>query len=78
MKCKDCGTPEFEPSSRSDVCKNCFQLRLEFIRARKAGEISAEQFAAVQRTMSTDVFHEGRAAKKMKKILNVTDNRGDF
>lgn len=80
MKCNDCGTSDFKPSSRRDVCVDCFALRLEFIRARKAGTVSAEQFTSVQRSMSTDVFRQGRPARKMKKALaariTTTDGEG--
>jgi uncharacterized OB-fold protein len=74
MKCADCGAKDYKPSSRSDICTDCFQLRLEFIRARKRGEVSREQFAAVQRTMATDVFRNGRAARKMRKALDSEEN----
>jgi hypothetical protein len=71
MRCNDCGSTDFKPSpsSRRDVCVDCFALRLELIKARKTGQVSAEQFAAVQRSMSTDVFRQGRPARKMKKLL---------
>ena len=69
MRCNDCGESNFEPSSRADVCKPCFQLRLDFIAARKRGDISPDEFARVQRTMSGAAC-EGQAAEMMKALLD--------
>lgn len=77
MKCADCGARDYVASSRSDVCVDCFKLRLEFIRTRKSGAVSAEQFASVQRTMATDVFRHGRAARKMRKLIDAADASKD-
>lgn len=69
MRCNDCGEANYEPSARMDVCKPCFQLRLDFIAARKRGEVSPEEFARVQRTMSGQAC-EGQAAEMMRAMLD--------
>lgn len=68
MRCNDCGELNYEPSTRSDICKACFQLRKDFIAARKRGDISREEFSAVQLTM-TGAACEGQAAEMMKALL---------
>ena len=68
MRCNDCGESNYEPSTRSDICTRCFQLRLDFIAARKRGEVSAEEFAQVQQTMSGAAC-EGQAAEMMRSLL---------
>lgn len=69
MRCNDCGESAYEPSSRPDVCKPCFQLRLDFIAARQRGDVSPEQFARVQRTMSGAAC-EGQASEMMRALLD--------
>lgn len=69
MRCNDCGESNYEPSTRTDVCKPCFQLRLDFIAARKRGDVSPEEFARVQRTMSGAAC-EGQASEMMRALLD--------
>ena len=76
-KCKDCGERDYVPSSRSDVCVDCMNLRRELIKALDAGTVSHEQFTSIQRTMNTDIFRHGRAAKKMRKALASDPQKGE-
>ena len=69
MRCNDCGEADYEPSTRSDVCKPCFQLRLDFIAARECGDVSPEEFTRVQRTMSGAAC-EGQASEMMRALLD--------
>lgn len=69
MRCNDCGKADYEPSTRSDVCEPCFQLRLEFIAARTRGDVSPDEFARVQRTMSGAAC-EGQASEMMRALLD--------
>jgi excinuclease UvrABC nuclease subunit len=57
---------------RCNVCRPCFQLRLEFIRAREEGRISAEEFKLVQDTMTGAVV-AGKAAGVMREMMGLGD-----
>lgn len=66
MRCNDCGTPNYEPSAREDVCVTCFELRGRFMQSVVAGTVSSETFASAQKAMRG---HSHRAAAVMQAAL---------
>lgn len=69
MKCNDCGQPNYTPSSRSDVCKPCFELRGELMKAVKSQTISMDEFQELQRVLASG---GGRAASAIRRTLGLT------
>ena len=54
-KCRDCGAP-IDPavptkSRRTNVCDSCMENRVRLVKARNAGAVSPETFAALQRKL---------------------------
>ena len=72
MKCCDCGAKDFEASRRRDLCVGCFKRRLQLLEGVKAGQVSVEDFKAVQRSIGNDHFKQGRAKRKIDKLLGDT------
>jgi hypothetical protein len=71
MKCKDCGSRDYEPSrSRSDICVTCMDLRLRLAQGFDRGAVSVEQMQAVQHSMNSDYRRRGHGAAKMREVLS--------
>ena len=69
MRCCDCGANEYEASRRRDLCMGCFKRRLGLLDAVKAGQVSLTDFKSVQRTIGNDRFKQGRAKRKIDRLL---------
>ncbi len=69
MKCCDCGARDYEVSRRRDLCLGCFKRRLALIEEVKAGTVSLADFQAVQRAIGNDHFKQGRAKRKIDRLL---------
>ena len=67
-RCKDCGTPNFEPSERGDVCSDCMELRGKFMGAVSDGTISRDLFMATQHTMN---YSRWKGAGAMREALAI-------
>ena len=68
-RCKDCGTPNYTPSERADICTDCMELRGKFMSAWSAGNISHTTFLATQHAMN---YGRWRAADAMKEALELS------
>lgn len=64
--CRDCGTPDYTPSNRSDVCVDCMDARLEIVRGLENGQVTNSDFRDIQRAMCNG---RGTAARKVAKVL---------
>lgn len=69
MRCNDCGSREFVPSARSDVCVNCLELRLQLIKAVEAGTVHMDEFQQLQRVIASG---RGQAACAIRRTLGLS------
>lgn len=68
MKCSDCNR-DGQPSERGDVCKECFQLRLDLLAAVKSGAVCMDEFQQLQKVIGR---RNGQAANAIRRTLGLT------
>lgn len=66
MKCSDCGSKDYTPSKRYDVCTDCLDLRCRIIKAAEVGQIDMDEFRQIQKVLASCT---GKAANVMRRVL---------
>lgn len=70
MKCNDCGSKEYTPSDRFDVCQDCMKLRLDLMKAMHAGTVTLQEFQGIQRVLASG---DGKGAAAIRWALGMPE-----
>jgi hypothetical protein len=68
MKCNDCGTDNYTPSRRGDVCEDCMNLRGQLITAVSEKRVDMDEFREIQRTLAG---RSGQGANAIRRVLGI-------